>query len=127
MVVFGSAGERDIQKRPVMGHIAAKLTDFFVITDEDPREEDRVAILREIAAGAEAIGKHQGSDFLCIADRTEAIAAAFAQAREGDTILLAGKGHEQSMIMGREKLPWDDRRVAREQLKIKGKAKSTSS
>jgi len=126
-VVFGSAGERDVQKRPVMGHIAAKLTDFFVITDEDPREEDREAILREIAAGAEAASKRQGSDFLCIADRTEAIAAAFVQAKEGDTILLAGKGHEQSMIMGREKLPWDDRRVAREQLRVKGKAKSTSS
>src|SRR5258708_30655230 len=126
-VVFGSAGERDVQKRPVMGHIAAKLTDFFVITDEDPREEDREAILREIADGAEAAGKRQGSDFLCIADRTEAIAAAFVQAKEGDTILLAGKGHEQSMIMGREKLPWDDRRVAREQLRVKGKAKSTSS
>jgi UDP-N-acetylmuramoyl-L-alanyl-D-glutamate--2,6-diaminopimelate ligase len=116
IVVFGSAGERDVQKRPVMGYIAAKMTDFFVITDEDPREEDREAILGEIAAGAQAIGKRRGSDFLCIADRTQAIAAAFAQARAGDTVLLAGKGHEQSIIIGREKLPWDDRRVAREQL-----------
>jgi UDP-N-acetylmuramoyl-L-alanyl-D-glutamate--2,6-diaminopimelate ligase len=119
MVVFGSAGERDIQKRPVMGHIAAKMADFFVITDEDPREEDREAILREIAAGAEAVGKRQGSDFECIADRTQAIATAFAQAKAGDTVLLAGKGHEQSIIMGREKVPWDDRRVAREQLRAK--------
>ena len=103
-----------------MGHIAAKMADFFVITDEDPREEDREAILREIAAGAEAVGKRQGSDFLCIANRTQAIAAAFTQAKAGDTVLLAGKGHEQSIIMGREKLPWDDRRVAREQLKAKG-------
>ena len=120
IVVFGSAGERDVQKRPVMGHIAAKMADFFVITDEDPREEDREAILREIAVGAEAMGKRQGSDFLCIANRTQAIAAAFTQAKAGDTVLLAGKGHEQSIIMGREKLPWDDRRVAREQLKAKG-------
>ena len=117
MVVFGSAGERDVQKRPVMGRIAAQMADFFVITDEDPREEEREKILDEIAQGAEAAGKCRGRDFLCIADRTEAIARAFAQAKAGDTILLAGKGHEQSIIIGREKFPWDDRRVAREQLK----------
>ncbi|GCE46527.1 UDP-N-acetylmuramoylalanyl-D-glutamate--2,6-diaminopimelate ligase [Thermosporothrix hazakensis] len=116
MVVFGSAGERDLQKRPLMGKIAAQMTDFFVITDEDPREEDREKILEEIAVGAESTGKKRGTDFLCIADRTEAIATAFAHAEPGDTVLLAGKGHEQSIIIGREKLPWDDRRVAREQL-----------
>lgn len=116
IVVFGSAGERDTQKRPVMGHVAAQMADFFVITDEDPREEDRERILAEIAEGAQAAGKRQGKDFLSIADRTEAIAAAFAFAQAGDTVLLAGKGHEQSIIMGREKLPWDERRVAREQL-----------
>jgi UDP-N-acetylmuramoyl-L-alanyl-D-glutamate--2,6-diaminopimelate ligase len=118
IVVFGSAGERDVQKRPIMGSIAAELTDFFVITDEDPRDEDRESILREIAAGARAAGKHDGRDFLCIADRTQAIATAFARAQAGDTILLAGKGHEQSILIGGEKLPWDDRRVAREQLRV---------
>lgn len=117
MAVFGSAGERDVQKRPVMGRIAAQMTNFFVITDEDPREEEREKILDEIARGAEEAGKRRGHDFLCIADRTEAIAQAFSQAQEGDTILLAGKGHEQSIIIGREKVPWDDRQVAREQLK----------
>ena len=117
MVVFGSAGERDVQKRPIMGRIAAQMTDFFVITDEDPREEDRESILQEIAQGAETTGKRQGRDFLCIADRTEAIAAAFARAQAGDTILLAGKGHEQSIIIGREKFPWDDRRVAHETIR----------
>lgn len=116
LVVFGSAGERDIQKRPAMGRVAAQMADFFVITDEDPREEDREGILRDIAAGAETAGKRQGHDFLCIADRTRGIAAAFAHAQNGDTVLLAGKGHEQSIIIGREKLPWDDRRVARELL-----------
>lgn len=116
MAVFGSAGERDIQKRPIMGRIAAQLTDFFVITDEDPREENRFAILQEIAEGARATGKREDRDFLCIADRREAIATAFARAERGDTILLAGKGHEQSMIVGTTKLPWDDRQVARELL-----------
>ncbi|HLX40468.1 MAG TPA: hypothetical protein VKR42_08045, partial [Ktedonobacteraceae bacterium] len=67
--------------------------------------------------GAEATGKRQDVDFLCIADRTEAIAAAFAVAVAGDTILLAGKGHEQSIIIGKEKVPWDDRQVARGQLR----------
>jgi len=117
MVVFGSAGERDVQKRPIMGRIAAQMTDFFVITDEDPREEDRLQILQDIAKGAVAVGKRQGRDFLCIADRTEAIASAFAHAQAGDTVLLAGKGHEQSIIIGRQKLPWDDRQVAREELR----------
>jgi UDP-N-acetylmuramoyl-L-alanyl-D-glutamate--2,6-diaminopimelate ligase len=117
MVVFGSAGERDVQKRPIMGRIAAQMTDFFVITDEDPREEDREHILQEIAEGAEAAGKRQGRDFLCIADRRQAIAAVFAHAQAGDTILLAGKGHEQSIFIGREKIPWDDRCVAREELR----------
>ena len=116
LLVFGSAGERDIQKRPIMGQIAAQMADFFVITDEDPREENREQILREIAIGAENAGKHEGNDFLCIADRTQAIATAFHRARAGDTVLLAGKGHEQSIIIGREKIPWDDRQVAREQL-----------
>ena len=120
MAVFGSAGERDHQKRPIMGKIAAQSTDFFVITDEDPRDEDRQQILEDIAAGARSAGKREGVDFLCIADRREAIASAFARARKGDTVLLAGKGHEQSIIMGTTKIPWDDRQVAREQLAILG-------
>ncbi len=116
IAVFGSAGERDTQKRPVMGRIAAQKADFFVITDEDPRDEDREKILREIAVGAEAVGKIEGQDFLSIADRQKAIAAAFANAQAGDTVLLAGKGHEQSIIVGTQKLPWDDRKAARTEL-----------
>jgi UDP-N-acetylmuramoyl-L-alanyl-D-glutamate--2,6-diaminopimelate ligase len=104
-----------------MGRIAGEMTDFFVLTDEDPREEDREQILRDIAVGAEEIGKRQGRDFLCITDRTEAIRTAFANARPGDTVLLAGKGHEQSILIGTDKLPWDDRRVAREHIRNKGK------
>ncbi|MBE3557678.1 MAG: UDP-N-acetylmuramoyl-L-alanyl-D-glutamate--2,6-diaminopimelate ligase [Ktedonobacteraceae bacterium] len=117
IAVFGSAGERDVQKRPIMGRIAAEMTDFFVITDEDPREEDREQILREIAAGAIDNGKQPGRHFVCLADRRAAIETAFSYAGAGDTVLLAGKGHEQSIIIGREKIPWDDRRVAREILR----------
>lgn len=120
IAVFGSAGDRDRVKRPVMGAVAARLADYFIITDEDPREEDAASILREIAAGAEQEGAREGARYQCIVGRREGIGAAFARAQEGDTVLLAGKGHEQSLIIGKEKLPWDDRQVAREELSALG-------
>jgi len=116
IAVFGSAGDRDRVKRPEMGAVAARLADGAIITDEDPREEDAASILREIAAGAEAAGAQEGTQYRCVVGRREGIAAAFALAQPGDTVLLAGKGHEQSIILGRAKLPWDDRQVAREEL-----------
>lgn len=120
IAVFGSAGDRDRVKRPAMGAVAARLADFAVITDEDPRTEDAMSILREIAAGADAAGGHDGETYLCQVGRREGIRAAFGMARAGDTVLLAGKGHEQSIIVGETKLPWDDRRVAREELHALG-------
>jgi UDP-N-acetylmuramoyl-L-alanyl-D-glutamate--2,6-diaminopimelate ligase len=116
IAVFGSAGERDREKRPAMGAVAARLADYAVMTNEDPRREDAAAILEEIAAGARAAGADCGRSFTCIVDRRAAVAHAFARAREGDTVLLAGKGHEQCMFVGEERLPWDDRVVARELL-----------
>ena len=116
IVVFGSAGDRDRVKRPEMGAVAARKADFAVITDEDPREEDAMSILREIAAGAETAGASEHARYVCVVGRREGIAAAFRMARAGDTVLLAGKGHEQSIVIGREKAPWDDRTVAREEL-----------
>jgi UDP-N-acetylmuramoyl-L-alanyl-D-glutamate--2,6-diaminopimelate ligase len=116
IAVFGSAGDRDRVKRPHMGAVAARMADFSVITDEDPREEDAASILREIGAGASEAGALEGRDFIMVVGRRKAIAAAFRRAAPGDTVLLAGKGHEQSIIIGREKLPWDDRQVAREEL-----------
>ncbi len=120
LAVFGSAGDRDRVKRPAMGAVAARRADYFIITDEDPREEDAASILREIASGAEAAGAREGEQFRCIVGRREGIGAAFAQARPGDTVVLAGKGHEQSLIVGTVKQPWDDRRVAREELSALG-------
>ena len=116
IVVFGSAGDRDRMKRPHMGAVAARLADFAIITDEDPREEDAESILREIAEGAVEAGAREGQQFVCVVGRREGIATAFHMAQPGDTVLLAGKGHEQSIVIGREKHPWDDRRVAREEL-----------
>ena len=112
IVVFGSAGERDVRKRPMMGRIAAERCRLVVVTDEDPRGEDSRAILDEIAAGAQAAGRILGRDVLTIADRRAAIDAAFAAARPGDVVLLAGKGHEQTIIMADGAVPWDERSEA---------------
>ncbi len=116
IAVFGSAGDRDHTKRPEMGAVAAEYADYFVITDEDPRTEDAATILREIAAGALAAGATEGDDFAMQVGRRDAIALAFARARTGDTVVLCGKGHEQSIVIGTASLPWDDRQVAREAL-----------
>jgi UDP-N-acetylmuramoyl-L-alanyl-D-glutamate--2,6-diaminopimelate ligase len=114
--VFGSAGERDTAKRPQMGRIAGERCRVVVVTDEDPRNEDSIAILEDIARGAEAVGRRRGNDLLLIPDRREAIAAAFERARPGDLVLLAGKGHERSIIGPRGERPWDELAVARELL-----------
>ncbi len=93
-VVFGSAGERDREKRAAMGRVAGRLADLVVVTDEDPRGEERAAILEEIASGAEQAGAQRGSRLHLISDRVAAIDFAIAAALPGDTVLLAGKGHE---------------------------------
>ena len=116
VVVFGSAGERDVEKRALMGAIAAKHADYFVITSEDPRSEDPDAICRAIEVGALQAGCVFGRDYSMSVDRTQAFRIAFKQARPGDTVLLAGKGHEHSIIWGDESLPWDEARIAAETL-----------
>lgn len=122
--VFGSAGERDRAKRPMQGRVAAELSDYFVLTDEDPRLEDREQIIDEIAQGALAAGAVEGRDFARMPDRRAAIAAALRRAQPGDTVLLAGKGHERSIIGavdGRlHAFPWDERAVALEELRRLG-------
>ena len=120
IAVFGSAGDRDATKRPEMGAVAAELADFAVITDEDPRTEDAASILAAIAAGTRAVGAQPGRDFLTQVGRRAAIALAFDRAQPGDTIVLCGKGHEQSIVIGTTSVPWDDRAVARELLAERG-------
>jgi UDP-N-acetylmuramoyl-L-alanyl-D-glutamate--2,6-diaminopimelate ligase len=124
IAVFGSAGERDTAKRPQMGRIAAERARLVVVTDEDPRGEDRDAILDDIARGAEAAGRRRGHDLLLIPDRREAIAAAFEAARPGDIVLLAGKGHERSIIGPDGEQPWDEGAVAQELLTELGLART---
>jgi UDP-N-acetylmuramoyl-L-alanyl-D-glutamate--2,6-diaminopimelate ligase len=120
IAVFGSAGERDRTKRPRLAEVAAKHADFFVITQEDPRLEDPGTILAEIESGATAAGKTRGTDYEVIDDRRDAVRDAMRRAQAGDTVLLAGKGHEGSIIVGEEKRPWNEAEVAREALRELG-------
>jgi UDP-N-acetylmuramoyl-L-alanyl-D-glutamate--2,6-diaminopimelate ligase len=116
IVVFGSAGERDREKRPLQGAVAARLADVSVITSEDPRFEDADAIIAQIAAGARAAGAVDGRSLFCRTERHDAIRYAVGLARAGDCVLLAGKGHEGSIIWGRKKRPWNEAAVAKDAL-----------
>jgi UDP-N-acetylmuramoyl-L-alanyl-D-glutamate--2,6-diaminopimelate ligase len=120
MAVFGSAGERDPTKRAPMGRVAAELADVVVVADEDPRLEDPRAINEQIADGARAAGARDGESLFVIDDRAAAIDHAVSLARAGDVLLLAGKGHEQSMIYGTESRPWDEKEQARRALRSAG-------
>lgn len=119
--VFGSAGERDHEKRAIQGEIAGRYCDLTIITDEDPRDEDRESILEEIATGTRRAGRHEGVGYLKVADRAQAIRAAFSRAQPGDIVLLLGKGHESSIIYERgRKLPWNERGAAEHALRAMG-------
>ena len=122
IAVFGSAGERDTAKRTVMGRIAGERCRLVVVADEDPRGEDGAAIVAEIVAGAVGAGKRDGVDVLGIPDRRAAIAAAFERARPGDVVLLAGKGHEPTILYASGDIPWDEAGAARETLAAMGYA-----
>lgn len=113
-IVFGATGDRDKEKRPAMGEIAAKLADKVYLTDDETYTEDPEAIRSAVYEGIEkARGKNKTE---VIPDRREAIRAAFKDAKRGDVVLLTGIGHEDYRNMGGEKLPWDEREVARELL-----------
>ena len=109
IVVFGSAGLRDVAKRSWMGSIAAELADFTVITAEDPRTESLSDIMSEIASGCEKRGGIEGQTYCKISDRADAIRFAVDMAVSGDMVLACGKAHEQSMCFGAIEYPWDDR------------------
>lgn len=108
IAVFGSGGERDTEKRPLQGQVAAKFCDVVILADEDPRGEDPVALLEDIARGARAEGKKDGDGLLIIPDRPEAIRRAFSLARADDIVLLLGKAHENSIIYKDRAVPYDE-------------------
>ena len=101
----------------VLAPAAAALADFTVLCDENPRTEDPAAILEQIAQAMTQAGKRENDNFVRIPDRRAAMRHAFEGARSGDVVLIAGKGHEPYLIVGNEYLPWDDREVAREELR----------
>ncbi len=125
--VFGCGGDRDRGKRPLMGEVAGRGADLVVVTSDNPRSEDPLAIIGEIVPGLERAGlRRLGAKALCLddrgfvvePDRRSAIAVAVAAAREGDAVLVAGKGHEDYQVVGRERLPFSDRDEARAALGI---------
>ena len=120
IAVFGSAGERGHSRRSGMAGASAELADFTILTDEDPRSEDPASIVEEMAAALRAAGRQESGDFICVLDRQLAIDEAVRRAAPGDLVLIAGKGHEQSIEVGGRKLPWDDRVAARHALAVLG-------
>ncbi|MCL4459864.1 MAG: UDP-N-acetylmuramoyl-L-alanyl-D-glutamate--2,6-diaminopimelate ligase [Chloroflexi bacterium] len=116
IAVFGCTGLRDRTKRPIMGEIAARLAEVIVLTTEDPRTEDPRDIMAEIAVGCERVGRREGVDYQRIVDRAEAIAFALRSARSGDVVIITGKGHERTMIVGSTDFPWSDQEIVRKVL-----------
>jgi UDP-N-acetylmuramoyl-L-alanyl-D-glutamate--2,6-diaminopimelate ligase len=110
LVVFGAGGDRDRGKRPLMGKVARDLADVVVVTSDNPRSEQPLAIIQDILQGA-------GTDVEIDPDRSSAIARTLELAEAGDVVVIAGKGHEQGQEVAGEKLPFDDRAVAREALR----------
>jgi UDP-N-acetylmuramoyl-L-alanyl-D-glutamate--2,6-diaminopimelate ligase len=113
LVVFGAGGDRDRTKRPLMGRAATSLADLTVITSDNPRSEDPLAIIAQIEAGA----REGGGAYEVEPDRRAAIRLAFSRAGEGDVVVIAGKGHETGQEVGGRVIPFDDRVVAREELR----------
>lgn len=114
IAVFGSAGERDIEKRALQGAVAARHCELIVLCDEDPRGEEPASILRAIEEGIHAADpdRRRGDGYLVIEDRREAIRAAVDRAKPGDTVVLLGKGHERSIIYAEGPRPWNEAEVA---------------
>ena len=130
LTVFGCGGDRDRGKRPLMGEIAARLSDLLVLTSDNPRTEDPLEILVEIEDGIKKTGLKRLGDsslptergYWVEKDRRAAIRIALRAAQRGDLVLIAGKGHEDYQILGAKKIHFDDREVAQEELSRIGSA-----
>ena len=107
ITVFGCGGDRDKKKRPLMGKIAVTYSDIVVVTSDNPRTEDPEAIIDDIISGI----KKPRIPVYRISDRTSAIEKALKKAREGDAVVLAGKGHETYQVIGKEKIHYDEREI----------------
>jgi UDP-N-acetylmuramoyl-L-alanyl-D-glutamate--2,6-diaminopimelate ligase len=116
ITLFGCGGDRDRTKRPLMGAVAARLSDVVVITSDNPRSEDPVRIIEEIKRGIQMPPERETTPFFAIVDRKEAINFAIKTAQAGDLVLLAGKGHEKTQVIGDKELPFNEVEIAREAL-----------
>lgn len=116
-VLGATGGGRDKDRRPILGEIAGKNADLVIVTNEDPYDDDPLAIMEAVAIGAERADKELGVNLLKIPDRREAINLAVFSAKTDDLVLITGKGSEQFICLAQgQKMPWDDRQVAREEL-----------
>lgn len=109
ITVFGCGGDRDKTKRPIMGDLAGALSDFVVVTSDNPRTENPALIIKDILEGMKA---HEGK-YIAVEDRTKAIKYAMENAKEGDVIILAGKGHETYQILSTGKIDYDERVIVK--------------
>lgn len=114
IAVFGSCGERDRGKRPIMGKIVDKYADYIMVTNEDPYNEEPTRIINEVASGIK--NKKEGETFWKILDRREAIKKALRLAKAGDFVVVTGKGAEETMAVGEKRIPWNDKRIIMEEL-----------
>ena len=117
ITVFGCGGDRDATKRPIMGEIAQRLSDIAILTSDNPRTENPHLIIEDVKKGM------NGDHYLVEEDREQAIVKAIEIAQKNDIILIAGKGHETYQILGRKKIHFDDREIARREIvkrKIRG-------
>ncbi|MFA6047340.1 MAG: UDP-N-acetylmuramoyl-L-alanyl-D-glutamate--2,6-diaminopimelate ligase [Parcubacteria group bacterium] len=115
IAVFGSCGDRDRGKRPLMGEIVDKYADYIIVTNEDPYTEDPQKIIDEVASGVK--NKKENENFWKILDRREAIKKALQLAKPHDIFLVTGKGAEEMMMIGSKMIPWNDKKVILEELK----------
>ena len=112
ITLFGCGGDRDKTKRPKMGRTATDLSDIVIVTTDNPRTEDPEEIIKEILIGT--VGSK--AQVVTVTDRTEAIKYALSIAQDGDTILLAGKGHETYQVIGKERVHYDEREIVADAL-----------
>jgi UDP-N-acetylmuramoyl-L-alanyl-D-glutamate--2,6-diaminopimelate ligase len=116
ITVFGCGGNRDRTKRPLMGEVAGGLSNVVILTSDNPRAEDPLCIINDVLVGLQ----RTDATALVESDRGRAIGMAIDEARAGDIVLLAGKGHERVQILKGGAIPFDDREVAREALRARG-------
>jgi UDP-N-acetylmuramoyl-L-alanyl-D-glutamate--2,6-diaminopimelate ligase len=116
ITVFGCGGDRDRKKRPLMGEAAGRSSDLVVLTSDNPRSEDPLAVINDALVGLQKTG----TEYVVEPDRRQAIAKALRQARAGDIVLIAGKGHEKTQTTREGVFPFDDVEVARESLAALG-------